>query len=328
MSDQRRVIAEVRRTVRIYNLLVLVVGAIALVVAVDRAQDDVLVTSLEVVGTTLVSAALVSFIFGQITIRDTTLQVNEAIDQALREVLEPIRENLFAGALSRYRWDCHLDGLDPDGYAVQAMRVSYQVQVIPRELRFICVSSLTDESFSRLAGDLRYVLRWQVDEGLELTDPRCFHVSHVRVDGQQLDQPAPRPTTLRGSPAVEYRFQVSELRRHHGFHSVEFHVVARKYLGADREVRVQAYAFRSLLDAEYRLTVGESIGAEILNTQISGLSRIGAGGLIQHGRTYPDAFGRAAAYAIFTTPLQTGSNVVFTIDRGNPRRVNRGGAAS
>lgn len=317
MSDQRRLINEVRRTVRTYNLLVFVVGTVALVLSVNRAHDDVVVKSLEVVGTTLVSAAMVSFIFGHITIRDTTLQVDQAIDDALREVLEPIRENLFAGALARYRWDCHLDAPDPDGYARQAMRVSYQVHVIPRELRFICVSSLTDESFTRLEGDHRYVFRWQVDEGLIPDDPTCFSVGHVRVDGQMLPLASPHSTTLHGSPAVEYRFPVSEPRRHQGVHAVEFSVTTRKYLGQDREIRVLAYVFRPVLDAEYRLTVGEAIGAQIINTQISGLSRLGAGGLAHYGQTYPNAFGKVAAHAIFTTPLQTGSSVVFSIDRGH-----------
>ncbi|MEU8575305.1 hypothetical protein [Streptomyces asoensis] len=326
MADQRNVIAEVRRTVRIYNLLVLVVGAVSLILSVNRAHDDVIVKSFEIVGTTLVSAAMVSFIFGQITIRDTTLQVNQAIDHALREVLEPIRENLFTGALSRYRWDCHLDGLETDGYAIQAMRVSYQVPEIPKELRFICVSSLTDEPFSVLANDNRYVFRWQVDDGIDVMDRECFRVDHVRVDGQQLAQAPPHQTTLRGSPAVEFRFPLSEPRQHSGFHSVEFCIVARKYLGTDREIRVQAHVFRPVLDAEYRLTVGEAIGAQVLNTQVSGLSRLGTGGLTQHGRTHP-AFGQAAAHAIFTTPLQTGSSVVFTIDRGNPRRTGLGAGA-
>ncbi|MFE0630047.1 hypothetical protein ACFW3D_24160 [Streptomyces sp. NPDC058864] len=321
MADQRSVISEVRRTVRIYNLLVLVVGAVALIVSVNRAHEDVLAKTSEIVGTTLVSAAMVSFIFGQITIRDTTLQVDQAIDHALREILEPIRENLFAGALARYRWDCHLDRLEPDGYAAQAMRISYQVPELPRELRFICVSSLSDEHFGILASDNRYVFRWQVDEGLALTDGNCFRVDHVRVDGQQLPQASPRRTELRGSPAVEYRFALPEPRRHHGFRSVEFNVVTRKYLGTDREIRVQAYTFRPVLDAEYRLTVGRDIGAQILNTQVSGLTRLGTGGLTQHGRTYPDTFGQVAAHAIFTTPLQTGSSVVFTIDRGNPRHA-------
>ncbi|MEU6847217.1 hypothetical protein ABZ930_35640 [Streptomyces sp. NPDC046716] len=303
---------------RTYNLLVFVMGAIALVLSVNRAHEDVLVKTLEVVGSTLVSAALVSFIFGQITVRDTTLQVDQAIDDALREVLEPIRENLFAGALARYRWDCHLDAPEADGYAVQAMRVSYQVHELPREIRFICVSSLTDESFTRLAGDDRYVFRWQVDEGLTPDDPDCFRIGHVRVDGQLLNAPGPRPTTLHGSRAVEYRYPVSEPRRHHGFHSVEFSVTAKKYLGVDREIRVQAYVFRPVLDAEYRLTVGESIHAQIINTQVSGLSRLGSGGMAHHGQTYPNSFGQVAAHAIFTTPLQTGSSVVFSIDRGNP----------
>ncbi|MEU0414502.1 hypothetical protein ABZ307_42970 [Streptomyces griseorubiginosus] len=321
MSDQRRLMNEVRRTVRTYNLLVFVVGAVALVLSVNRAHDDVVVKSLEVIGTTLVSAAMVSFIFGQITIRDTTLQVDQAIDDALREVLEPIRENLFAGALARYRWDCHLGAPDPDGYARQAMRISYQVHEIPRELRFICVSSLTDEPFTRLEGDHRYVFRWQVDEGLAPGDPGCFSVGHVSVDGQVLRPASPRSTNLHGSPAVEYRFPVSEPRRHHGFHTVEFSVTARKYLGREREIRVQVYVFRPVLDAEYRLTVGEAIGAQILNTQVSGLSRLGAGGMAHYGQTYPDVFGKVAAHAIFTTPLHTGSCVVFSIDRGHPRQA-------
>ncbi|MFG2524946.1 hypothetical protein [Streptomyces sp. NPDC048527] len=129
---------------------------------------------------------------------------------------------------------------------------------------------------------------------------------------------SPRPRTLHRSHAVEYRSPVSEPRRHQRFHAIEFTVTARKYLGNDREIRVQAYVFRPVLDAEYRLTVGEAIGAQILNTQVSGLSRLGAGGMAHCGPTYPNSFGKVAAHAIFTTPLQIGSSVVFSIDRGHP----------
>lgn len=319
MADQRDVIAEVRRRVLTYNWLVLVVGAIILFFSANRSDGEMLTTSLEVVGTALASAAIVSFIFGQITIRDTTLQVRQAVDDALREVLEPVRENLFAGALARYRWDCHLDGLRPDGFAVQAMRVSYQTTNLPKELRLICVSSLTDEPFSAFTDDPRYIFRWQVDAGLNPSDPRCFRIDCLKVDGEELPLAAPRQTVIRESPAVEYRFPLLDSQRHHGTHSIEFYVAAQKYLGTDREIRVQAYTFRSILDAEYRLTVGAGIGSEIINTQTAGISRIGAGGLTQHGRTHPATFRQAAAYAIFTTPLQSGSSVVFTIDRGNPR---------
>ncbi|MFD5841925.1 hypothetical protein [Streptomyces chartreusis] len=315
MADQRSLIAQVGQTVRIYNLLVMVVGAVILVTSINRSHDDALSKSLEVVGTALVSAALVSFIFGQITIRDTTLQVDQAIDRALREVLQPVRENLFAGALARYRWDCHLDRLGPDGYATQAIRISYQDPEMPRELRFICVSSPSDEPFGALSRDSRYVFRWRVNEGSGPINVDSFRVYQVCVDGEQLRQAPARQTTLRGVPAIEFKFPLPESRLRYGMHSVEFRVVTRKRLGADRKIRVLAHVFRPVLDAEYRLAVGESVGAQALSTHVSGVSRLGAGGLTQHGCMHPASFGHAAAYAIFATPLQVGSSIAFTIDR-------------
>lgn len=316
MADQRSVISQVRQTVRIYNLLVMVIGAIALVVSINRSHDDVLAKSLEVAGTALVSAALVSFIFGQITIRDTTLQVDQAVYGALRDVLQPVRENLFTGALTRYRWDCHLDALGPDGYAIQSMRISYQDSEVPRELRFICLSSPSDDPLGVLSRDTRYVFRWRLDEGMGPIHPDSFQVHQVSVNGQQLQQATARRTVLQGFPALEFRFPLSETQRHHGTPSVEFRVVTRKRLGEDRKIRVRVHTFRPVLDAEYRLTVGATIGAQNLSTQLSGVSHLGAGGLTQHGPTHPAAFGNAAAHAIFDTPLDVGSSIGFTIDRG------------
>ena len=320
-SRQRSLIEEVRRTVRVYNALVLVVGMVVLVVAARLSQESMLVKGLEALGTTLVSAALVSFVFGAITIRDTTLQVGQVVSSAMQDTLQPFRESLFAEALSAYRWDCYLDAAPPGdplpAYAHQMLRISYRLPDVPRELRLVCLASFTDEVLEPFAEDTRYVFRWLIDEGLDPGEPHVFRVAEVRVDGHLLPPPRQRRFETRGKLAVEYRYPVPPERRTIGSHALNFSAAVRKYVDSDRRVRVQAQLFRPVTDAEFRLSIGPRLNAHALTVQVSEISPLGPGYPIGSGCTYPDPYGQVAGQALLHFPLQAGSSVAFNIDR-NP----------
>lgn len=199
---------------------------------------------------------------------------------------------------------------------MQALRISYRVSELPREVRFVCIATLSDEPLTEIADDARYLFRWLVDEGLDPADEAVFRVGMVRVDGRPLKRATLRKTTIGGCPAAEYRYGLTAEQRGLGSHHVEFSVTVRKYLGEDRHIRLQAQLFRPVTDAEYRLTVGPGIGAKSIDTQISTVSRLGPVDQFGCGPTFPGVFGHVAAHAIFTTPLQAGSNVAFILDRG------------
>lgn len=320
MSDERqRLLREVRRTVLVYNALTLVVGGILVIVAVRLAHSNVPAKSLEVIGTALASAALVSFVFGGVTVRDTTLQVRHAVRNAMHDTLQPLRDALHAEALAEYRWDCHLDAPAPGDshpdYGYQLLRLSYRVLTVPRQLRMVCLASFSDDVLDAYSDDPRYVLRWLVDEGLTPDDAEIFEVIGLRVDGEPLLQPRPIPLNVLGRPGVEYRFPVPPAQRSLGAHTVELAVCVRKYIGSERRVRIQTQLFRPATDAEYRLTVGPGLAARKLTVQISEVSPLSAGHAIASGSTYPGRFGHLAGHAQFPFMLMKGSTVAFAIDR-------------
>lgn len=140
-GQQRGRLKEVRRTVRVYNTLIFVIGAVVLVVAARLSGQSMVLKGLEALGTTLVSAALVSFVFGAITIRDTTLQVGQAVSNAMQDTLQPLREAMLAEALSLYRWDCYVDRpADNDPYPPTATN-SYASPIASPRSRGSCDSS-------------------------------------------------------------------------------------------------------------------------------------------------------------------------------------------
>jgi hypothetical protein len=55
-----------------------------------------------------VSASVVTLVLGALAVKETTEQVDSAVLRGLQDVLEPIRDPVFAGSLMAYRWDCYL----------------------------------------------------------------------------------------------------------------------------------------------------------------------------------------------------------------------------
>ncbi len=276
------------------------------------------VNGLEALGTTLVSAALVSFVFGAITIRETTLQVGQAVSTAMQDTLQPLREAMLAEALSLYRWDCFIDcPADDDplpAYAHQLLRISYRIPEVPRELRLICIASFSDTTLKPFVDDARYLFRWLVDEGLDPAEHHIFRVAGVRVDGQLLQRGKERRFENQGNLAVEHHYAVPSELRTLGSHAIDFAVAVRKYVGDDRRVRIQTQLFRAVTDAEFRLTVGPHLRPLTLAVQVSEVSPLGPGHPISCGSTYADPYGQVAGQALFHFPLQSGSNVAFNIE--------------
>ncbi|MGH8906113.1 MAG: hypothetical protein ACRD0K_06285 [Egibacteraceae bacterium] len=319
MSQQRGRLREVRRTVRVYNVLVLVIGGIVLVAAARLSGQSMIVKGLEALGTTLVSAALVSFVFGTITIRDTTLQVGQAVSSAMQDTLAPLREAMLADALSLYRWDCHVDHAADDdplpAYANQLLRISYRIPEVARELRLVCIASSADTVLEPFMDDARYVFRWLVDEGLHPWEPHVFRIAEIRVDGRPLQPGRVRRFETHGSLAVEHRYAVPPELRTLGSHALDLSVAVRKYVGEDRRVRIQTQLFRAATDAEFRLTIGPRLRPVALAVQVSEVSPLGPGHPVSCGSTHPDPYGQVAGRALFHFPLQPGSSVAFTIQR-------------
>ena len=306
---------EVQRGVRIYNFLFLIVGAAAVAAAVAIADEDLLETVLALTGGALVSAALISFVFGSVTIRETTLQVDHAVMKGMEEVLEPVREALFLDAWSSYRWDCYLDlpeNATPAGYADQLIRISYRDPDLPTEVRLVCAASNEDDALEPYLDDERYIFRWLVEPDLDPTDPGVFDVGYLHVEGQALE-PVDRLVSEGSVPTAEYRFPVPRDLRELGRPLIDFSVLVRKF-ALDQHLRVQTHLFRTVTDAEYRLTLGPGLPATAIDVKPSVVA-LGATREKLSGATFSGNYGNRSAHAIFSHAIQRGSNVAFVIDR-------------
>jgi len=97
-------------------------------------------------------------------------------------------------------------------------------------------------------------------------------------------------------------------------HTVEFQVLVRKYIGDERRVRVQTQLFRSVTDAEFRMTVDPTLGVERLFTAASEVSAIGVARGGSAESTFVEPFDQHAGIVRLPFPLQAGSSVAFTLD--------------
>ncbi len=107
-------------------------GVVLVALAAVGARQQVFPAVLALIGGALAQASVVTLVLGSMTARETTAQVDSAVLRGLQDVLEPVRDPIFAGGLSAYRWDCHLAPSLPDDphpdYAYQSIRMSSVIQ--------------------------------------------------------------------------------------------------------------------------------------------------------------------------------------------------------
>jgi hypothetical protein len=319
-AERQRRVEEVRQRLLLLNLLGLVVGTTAVVVSVvaTDADESVFGKSLEVGGTALVSAALVSVVFGWLTIQETTLRVDDTVGRAVETALQPVREAAIGDAVRSYRWDCHLAG-PPQGdplpdYGYQFVRVSRVQALATTELRAICIASRADGLLERYGDDSRYFLRWLVDDSLDPAEPAVFQIASVEVDGQPLRSPKLHRVQVDEAAAAELRWAVPSLARDLDPHHIAFSASLRKYIGSQQRIDVRAQLFDIVTDAEFRLSVGDGLNATRVLISTSEVSRLGPPQAVSCGPLVPGA-PAPVAVAQFRGPLQPGSAVSFSVDR-------------
>jgi hypothetical protein len=307
-----------RRSVLLANGLALLVGLILVVTAASLSSQTVLWTIAGVIGGALVSATVVTFTLGGISLTETITQVDSALLRGLQSVLSPVRETVLNGAISAYRWDCWLawPGADdpyPD-YAYQALRISYRIDTLPPAIRFVCAATRDDRVLEQLTAD-DYVFRWLIDDHLKVGDPHVFRIGNVRVDNEPLGGADVRTERLLDVPARIITYPVARTLRETLGHTLEFQVLVRKYVGDEARVRIQTQLFRTVTDAEFRFTVDPALGIDRLFTSASEVSALGVarGGSCES--TFAEPFGRHAGIVRLPFPLQAGSCVAFTLDR-------------
>jgi hypothetical protein len=300
------------------NALALVVGLVLVVIAAFLSNQQVLATVLSLIGGAFVSAAVVTLVLGALAVRETVEQVDSALLRGLQDVLDPIRDPVFAGSLTAYRWDCFLGCPMPDDdhpdYAYQNMRISYRVDAVPGVLQLVCAASRDDRALEEFRAE-DFILRWLVDDELDPTDPMVFRVGMVCVDNEQLKSRQARTVNVVGGTARILSYDVPRRLRQTVGHTVEFQVLARKFVGRETRLRIQAQLFRSVTDAEYRLTVDSGLKVTRLWPSAQEVSAIGAarGGSIE--TSYPRPFDNRAAIVHLPFPLQPGSTIAFLVDR-------------
>jgi hypothetical protein len=308
----------IRRSVLLANALSLVVGLVLVVIAAFLSEQQVLATVLSLIGGAFVSAAVVTLVLGALAVRETVEQVDSALLRGLQDVLDPIRDPVFAGSMVAYRWDCYLACPLPDDdhrdYAYQNQRISYRIDTLPSVLRLVCAASRDDRALEEFRAE-DYVFRWLVDDELDPTDPMVFRVGMVQVDNEQLKSRPANTIRVTGGTARVLTYEVPRTLRQTVGHTVELQILVRKFVGRETRLRIQAQLFRSVTDAEYRLSVDPGLKVTRLWPSAAEVSAIGVarGGSIES--TYAPPFDKHAAIVHLPFPLQPGSTIAFLVDR-------------
>lgn len=321
---QHRIVASERLS-RSFNLLALVAGmglvAGAVVVAGRSSDESVwLEVIFQISGTALVSAALVSIVLGSAVMQETVVRAEAAVAQSIEDLLDPVRDVIYADAFRNYRWDCYLslpptDDPLPD-YAYQTLRISYATDAMPDDVRIICVAARSDDVLRRFADDDRYLFRWLVDDQLDPHDSTICQVGSVRVDGVELEAPKIlSPELGEGTAAAEYVWHVPRQAALTGDRLIDLQVTVRKYVGTDRRVRVATTLFRTVTDAEFRLVAATDFHPCRIYTITQDVTRIGPERGDWCGSLFSGPHADVAGVAHFRHALQRGSVVAFLLDR-------------
>jgi hypothetical protein len=142
-----------------------------------------------------------------------------------------------------------------------------------------------------------------------------FRVGMVCVDNEPLRSRPANTTRVVGGTARHLTYEVPRRLRQTAGHTVEFQVLVRKFVGRETRLRIQAQLFRSVTDAEYRLTVDPGLKVTRVWPSATELSAIGVAQGSSIESTYAPPFDRHAAIVHLPFPLQPGSTVAFLVDR-------------
>ena len=159
-----------------------------------------------------------------------------------------------------------------------------------------------------------YAFRWLVDDHLDVTNPLVFRVGTVTVDDERIPGDAAKTLDVLGGRASLLSYAVPRSQRRTVGHPVEFQVLVRKYIGDERRVSVQTQRFRSVTDAEFRMTVDPNLGVERMLTAASEVSAIGVARGDSAESTFVEPFDQHAGIVRLPFPRQAGSSVAFTPD--------------
>ncbi|MFB6307284.1 MAG: hypothetical protein ABEH43_09915, partial [Flavobacteriales bacterium] len=269
-------------------------------------------------GAALVSAGLVNLVFGAITLRENVRHVDRAVDKAISDNLQPIRESLYKEAQYSYRWTCLLkppkkDDNHPE-YAYQFLNISYALEQLLDELRGVCISTDEDGVLEQFS-DERYLIRWMVDEGFDPSSEEVFRFGNVKVDGQSITQASKMDLNLDQGKGTEYRFEVPGDKRFEEHPTIEYSVMFRKYIGTEKRFSITSQLFSLTTDAEYRLFVSDDISVERIAVSTSQVTPVGPKGVASCDYTFTGSDQKQTAHAIFQFPLQSGSSINFNIER-------------
>lgn len=308
----------VRRSVLLINSLSLILGLTCVIAATALSRQAIAATVLSLIGGAFVSASVVTLILGAATVRETTAQIDSALLRGLQDVLEPVRLPLYAGALSSYRYDCLLSAPlaqdDRPDHAYQSIRISYRIDSLASDLGIVCAASRDDEAVRDFTGP-EYALRWMIDDDLDPVNPKIFNLGLVAVDQQPLSRRSDTTSQVAGGTARVIQFAVPHRIRTTAGHLVEIQFTARKFVGADRRIRIQSSLFRAATDAEYRLTVDPGLKVTRMHVTASEISALGASQAASVGPMYVGPFGALSGIARLPFPLQPGSTIAFLLDR-------------
>ena len=314
-AERQELLDERRRNLFLVNLLGLLLGGAFIVasVLIKEPHVPVLDKALEVLGTALVSAALISLAFGRFTAREATLRISNTLRQSLEETLDPLQSAASKDALSGYRWDCHVEGPSADDahpdYGYQHVWLAYRAPLSEDKLFMICVSSDDEEEINRHADDHSCILRWMLDPSLDLADRANFRVHHLEIDGERVSNAA--ETRERGR--ARYDYEIPSLTKG-GARHVAFCYSTRVFLN-DSRPGVRARLFRTVTDAEFRLSAAPSTSTNTIVVEASAVSVLGP----EQGMSsvvMPQRQGEGAAAIVqFRHLLQPGSVVAFSLRR-------------
>lgn len=302
------------RTAYIWSLLVGIIG-ITLFVVFDEHSSSI-ARPISLVGQALFSAAVVAITFGWISSEENEIRIERIVEHNLKSALRPVVSRTFEHALKDRSWRCHLEAPKPDDqlsdYLYQFITLSYRIPTCPSSLRFIGIAYKSPDWSSY--SDLEYQLRWEFDEGLDLTNPSVFRINQVRLDGQQLKA----SNIKHANNLSEHRYEVPRDKQSQEV-LLSFTVLVRKYVGTETRIAVATKVFNDVDGADFMLSIGSSIGAKSISSSCDGVTSL-LGGPVGYENDYiKDISNRPISLTVrLLGPIQRDSQVLFEVIRANP----------
>jgi len=319
------------KIIRFSWLVALLIGVVILLLSVlfdasnilsNSAQiKDGIVLFIQAIGNAFFAASIIALLFQETQSEQTKINLENAIEQIVNQILLPMRHEMLASGYGNYKWQSLVvRGPDYQNEKTidQHTRISYEVSEIVESMRV--VASTAPELLDEYKNDPYCVFRWNVQSDLEewFKDDctSCFNVKSFYINGKSLTISDARVQYYDSGIIVVWDIDATKIASLGGVasseHFVDFQVFVRR-IWSEGNLQIVPTIYKHATDAEFDLIVDKDVTNRKVEANDFGVKPLVKSGTSYIGDLFSGSNRIIGKKVRFYYPIMSRSSINFDI---------------